>query len=439
MLQSRASEHAQVHAIAHASTASQFTPFAHLRTPADPLFDSSASSDNTARQPVDDFSHGCTVGGSKRQNRAQSAPALLERKLEVNRAAQKRFRQRQKARVKNVEAQLTQVNAQLVQLRHQQQELEIQNKVLENKTQTYSSLGPAAEDVLLWKGDAAWHEQANSSHDHAWGLNLTVWQNDCCVTVNDLCHLPLAKLTKLYTTYTQKLATCLVGEPMISHQSDLHRWTAEVSGLMLAVSMHNPNLLYQLDQSRMDVGCAVQETASDECFRNLVVAMQYSEEQVQDLLHLRRLFYGRQGLLERQRRLLVGKLSSNEAMDMTDSPPQNNYSVLTNISRELRANAAEEHCLRLQCCCACFRGIHTSKQCATGMVHMYPFMLQRGKLFAVLAADRVEPSVHELMTGLSKSDAQHMADWQHVVNYLDKLSLNQLDMHCPLLGHSAAA
>jgi len=55
----------------------------------------------------------------------------------------------------------------------------------------------------LIQGDAAWHEQAKSSHDQAWALNLTVWQNDCFVTVNDLCHLPLAKLTKLYMVCTQ--------------------------------------------------------------------------------------------------------------------------------------------------------------------------------------------------------------------------------------------
>jgi len=83
--------------------------------------------------------------------------------------------------------------------------------------------------------------------------------------------------------------------------------------------------------------------------------------------------------------------------------------------------------------------IHTSKQCATGMVHMYPFMLQRGRLFAELAAQREEPSVQELMTGLSKSDAQHMADWHHVADYLDKLSLNDLDRHCSLLGQPAGA
>ena len=73
------------------------------------------------------------------------------------------------------------------------------------------------------------------------------------------------------------------------------------------------------------------------------------------------------------------------------------------------------------------------------MVHMYPFMLQRGRLFAELAAQREEPSVQELMTGLSKSDAQHMADWHHVADYLDKLSLNDLDRHCSLLGQPAGA
>ncbi len=83
--------------------------------------------------------------------------------------------------------------------------------------------------------------------------------------------------------------------------------------------------------------------------------MQYTEVQTQDLLLLRRLFYGRQAQLDKQRRSLVSKLSANEAT--TDSPPVNNYSELTGLARELRANAAEEHCLRLQCCCACFRGV----------------------------------------------------------------------------------
>lgn len=84
--------------------------------------------------------------------------------------------------------------------------------------------------------------------------------------------------------------------------------------------------------------------------------MQYSEDQVHDLLLLRRLFYGRQGQLDRQRKALVSELSSGEAV-MTDDPPLSNYSAITSLAHELQANAAEGHCLRVQCCCACFRGV----------------------------------------------------------------------------------
>ena len=84
--------------------------------------------------------------------------------------------------------------------------------------------------------------------------------------------------------------------------------------------------------------------------------MQYTEEQVQDLLHLRRVFYGRQGQLLRQRRDLVNQLSAQDA-DIADPAAQSNYPALTGLAADLRANAAEEQILLLQCSCACFRGV----------------------------------------------------------------------------------
>lgn len=87
------------------------------------------------------------------------------------------------------------------------------------------------------------------------------------------------------------------------------------------------------------------------------VGVQYTEEQVQDLLHLRRLFYGRQGQLDRQRKVIVSKLCSKEGM----TPDGGKYSALTSLAHELHANAAEEQSLMMQCCCACFRGVCVSK------------------------------------------------------------------------------
>ena len=80
--------------------------------------------------------------------------------------------------------------------------------------------------------------------------------------------------------------------------------------------------------------------------------------------------------------------------------------------------------------------IHTSSQCATGMVHMYPFLLHRDGLFAMLAAQRGEPSVQQLLSDTSKSDVQHVTDWQHVVRYLDSLTLIRLETHWPLRSYA---
>ena len=84
--------------------------------------------------------------------------------------------------------------------------------------------------------------------------------------------------------------------------------------------------------------------------------MLYTEDQVQDLLLLRRLFYGRQAQLLKQRRALVNQLSSQEG-SILEPEAQKLAEALTGVAAELRANAAEEQILLLQCCCACFRGV----------------------------------------------------------------------------------
>ena len=77
--------------------------------------------------------------------------------------------------------------------------------------------------------------------------------------------------------------------------------------------------------------------------------------------------------------------------------------------------------------------IHSSQQCATGMVHMYPFLLHKDRLFAILAAQEGEPSMHDLLNGTAKRDSERMtSDWQHVVDYLSKLKLSKLSTYQPL-------
>ena len=53
-----------------------------------------------------------------------------------------------------------------------------------------------------------------------------------------------------------------------------------------AVSLHNPNLLYQFTNSRMDLGRNVHERATEESYRHLVVGNNILLQHTQRLLHV---------------------------------------------------------------------------------------------------------------------------------------------------------
>ena len=92
--------------------------------------------------------------------------------------------------------------------------------------------------------------------------------------------------------------------------------------------------------------------------------MEYSEEQVQDLLLLQRLYYGKVSQLNKQRQALLSRLTCSPgiASDGSNLPvvSSGNFSAFNTVATELQANAAEEHSVMMQCCCACFRGVSST-------------------------------------------------------------------------------
>lgn len=60
------------------------------------------------------------------------------------------------------------------------------------------------EVAVAWlQGDPAWNEQAQGKDGQGLSLTLTLWDQDCVVTVDELSKLPLAKMAKLYTVGTE--------------------------------------------------------------------------------------------------------------------------------------------------------------------------------------------------------------------------------------------
>ena len=51
----------------------------------------------------------------------------------------------------------------------------------------------------------------------------------------------------------------------------------------------------------------------------------------------------------------------------------------------------------------------------------------------MLATERGEPSVQDILNDNSKSDLQHVAEWRQVIDYLETVTLSNLEIHVPLI------
>ena len=83
----------------------------------------------------------------------------------------------------------------------------------------------------------------------------------------------------------------------------------------------------------------------------------YTNAQTQDLLHLRRLYYGKLGQLYRQRKELRSQVPLACMGDVEGACATDNYTLLSSLAEKLRVNAAEEYNVFLQSFCAIFRGV----------------------------------------------------------------------------------
>ncbi len=93
--------------------------------------------------------------------------------------------------------------------------------------------------------------------------------------------------------------------------------------------------------------------------------MQHSDPQIQDLLYLRQLFYGKLGQLARERTALLSHMTCYK---IDESHISDKVTQLTHWSEQLRENAAEEHQSYKQFSSAFYRGVRLSFHCKPCML-----------------------------------------------------------------------
>ncbi|DBA97104.1 TPA: hypothetical protein ACH3X1_014875 [Trebouxia sp. C0004] len=311
---------------------------------------------------------GLEAARSRSNDLGMSEPSIkrlsaAERKLQSNRQAQKRFRQRQKERSHTAEAKLLETTAQLEELQVRQRQLEVRNLLLEKvaRLNKQTVLREAHEPVQLpWEGDAMW--QAKLSEGGKTRALTVCSDKTQLLTVEQASQLTLPEFGRLWKEYVQKLGACLldaredVNDPSTAN---MDTWAAEATSLMVCMALRNPWAVRAFNAA-VDASCSPGKTCAGQWkSSHLLAVVSYTPEQVKDLMHLRLLFYSRIGQLCRERKALLRHMADEQ--DVGDNIGLDDVSVrlseVSDLAEQLRANGADEYRTYMQFSSAFSRGV----------------------------------------------------------------------------------
>lgn len=386
-----------------------------------------------------------------------------ERIKEKNRLAQKRFRQRKKERSETIEAQLAATTSQLHALKLRQRQLEARNDLLEkvaalNKQQSFQDTAcksPGAQSTRLNKWQAETREVILIALEKS-GLRRTQQGEAVVLTVHDVDQemaiaeigmLSLKAFAKLYTAFARKMAVCLldVSDDSVSSNpslASLQRWSLECSGLAICFCLGNPDAVTHLNSLNMQTGELFQAPAPDNFHEKLLEVLGFTDSQQQDMLYLRRLFYGKLGQLARERASILQQVDAAEPCGQPSQPMPFNLGFrhtadkLTEtqeLADQLCANRAEESRTYMYCVVCLYRCIQSSLQHAKMLVHPFPRAADMNQLLDALAQQHKEPSIVSLSEPSDVDDLQHAANWAAVIQCVQSLDEKNVHGHTPLI------
>ncbi|DBB15330.1 TPA: hypothetical protein ACH3X3_003578 [Trebouxia sp. C0006] len=359
-----------------------------------------------------------------------------DRKLAVSREAQKRFRQRQKAKQRNIETELSETKTELEQIKLRQQELEARNRLLE-KVAEISKATPKDDVQPSMQSNCFKHTLSNGKKT-ADGpqLAVTVRGQDQTLTVATVSQMSPADFSSLWRAYIQKLGTCLL--EVEEHQTAeaeqaLTKLSMEAAALVCCLVHFNADTVKALYGLRLDNGQPVPHQPGDAFYSQLVDAAQLSEDQIQDLFHLWRMCSTRRGQLANARKTKLTQIPVECFSDVQMPDPRENVANLTEMANFIKENGAEDFKVYSDTMCAIYRGVLTIKQFARIHVHSYPYLIQIDHMLEALARQRGQPSQQQVLASAHTVDTK--PHWTLLRAYHAELMANDdhIDVHIPFL------
>lgn len=370
---------------------------------------------------------------------ASSSSARLKEK---NRLAQKRARQKKKERSVTMEAQLFETTSQLHELKLRQKQLEARNNLLEKvavlNTQLSIQLPDDQSDSQAQARETVlgFLEKYGLQRTQSGAVVLTVLESPQEMKVEDVSTAHLTEYAKLYSAYVRKQAQCLLdiqgGRSDKHHDSlsHLRRWSLEAAALAVCFCSSGHHAVDVLHSLNMQDGTLFRDPLPETAHVELLAALEYTDSQQQDALHLRRMFCGKLGQLARDRASIMSQMSG--ACQLSHPQPVTldfkhtaaRIAETKDYAAKLCANRAEERQAFIYCAVCFLCCIQTRIQYAVAMVDQYPRAANSKILLEVIAQQHNEPSRDSLMEPSGQDDFQHAANWDAVIQYVDSFDAN---------------
>ncbi|KAL0019409.1 hypothetical protein WJX77_010507 [Trebouxia sp. C0004] len=360
--------------------------------------------------------------------------ASVEQKQASNREHQRRFRMRSKARSQAIEAQLANTTAELQTLRSRYQQLET---MLARASQT-------RQDTLA-QTPSSEANRSTQSHFRCKDLDLSpllsvsIQGKIAHLTAEEVKIMPAPQFSALWTAYIHELGQCLLqlDDDRVGYVAE-RMMTLSVEGMRLIGRrlLCNPAAHKALITGSLAQGAHTLLCLDGRFYTKLLGLLELSAAQVVDLMHLRRLYLTKRGLLVLQRKELVRSIADADAEHLVH--PSDNCAKAADVAVSLQENVFQDQQVLYRIARATWCGVLSVRQLALVMVHAYPYMPILEPFLDTLAANHGYPSNSDV----ASTAAPMMAEWRDFDAYSNHLqntmfALKERSPYIPLSRHVA--
>ncbi|GBF88723.1 hypothetical protein Rsub_01622 [Raphidocelis subcapitata] len=323
---------------------------------------------------------------------------------EKNRRAQRRFRERQKAKIAELHRQIEELTTKVG-------SLQTENAALHSRTSIL-------EKVLDMRNEQIQHDDAGDAPP----LTLSaVAGQDIQLTSEQLKALTPEQIYKLYQTYIKELSARLVelnqgGPPSATTTQQVETLTKEVSYLLMRLSVVRPI------ETRKFIAVSRQylktEAEAIDMWKNVVNSINLSEKQKHDVVSWKQMFMQKVEPIVEERKKLNIQIQAHLPQESFHTRNAITYIKTHEAVAKLRENLKAEHNVTIEFCAAVFKGVLNHFQMASLLVQAYPAVPDALAVASAVIADMAD-----------KGEA--LPD--KIANMPDMGGLNGLSVAAPLL------